>query len=77
MSRQRNPMIVVGYILGSIMIVVGILILTGVLQLQRELDPSLTTIFGIVIILYGFYRIAIVDTKRRREERDERRAAEQ
>ncbi len=74
MSSRRNPMIIVGYILGSMMVIFGIFVLTGLFELRSDLDASLGTIFGIVILLYGLYRIAITDTKRRKEMREERRA---
>ncbi len=74
MSSRRNPMIIVGYILGGIMVIFGIFVLTGLFELRSDLDASLGTIFGIVILLYGLYRIAITDTKRRKEMREERRA---
>lgn len=74
MSTRSNPMIIVGYILGSVMVIFGILVLTGYFELRSDLDPSLGAIFGIVILLYGLYRIAITDTKRRKESREERPA---
>jgi len=62
----------VGFVLGSIMIVVGILILTDVLHLRAGLHPTFGTVFGVVVLLFGAYRIAVTDAKRRRDIRQMR-----
>ncbi|MCE2502853.1 MAG: hypothetical protein J4G05_02165 [Chlorobi bacterium] len=66
---MRNPNVLIGYLLGGSMVLVGILILTGVFKLRATWDPLFETIFGIVVLLFGVYRIVITDTKRRQDER--------
>ncbi len=67
-----RPIYLVGYILGIVMLIMGVLVISGVFDFQRgsmEESPMLRTIFGLVLILYGIYRLAITQTQRRREER--------
>lgn len=62
----------IGYILGSAMVIVGALVLFGFFQFRGSAGDSasmLRTIFGIVLMLYGIYRLAITQMQRRREER--------
>ncbi len=57
------------------MAVLGILVLTGYFQFRGSTDegPSMiNTIFGVVLILYGIYRVAVSDSARRRKEREQR-----
>ncbi|MCB0710709.1 MAG: hypothetical protein KDD67_00115 [Ignavibacteriae bacterium] len=63
---MRNPGIVIGYLLGGALVVAGILILTGLFKLRAAWDPLFATMFGIVTLLFGIYRIVLTDTKRRR-----------
>lgn len=67
-----RPMLIVGYLLGVVMFVVGLLVLLGYFQFRGSQGSSaamVRTIFGIVLLLYGLYRIAVTDTRRRREGR--------
>jgi hypothetical protein len=63
----------IGYLLGAVMIVIGALILFGLVELRYG-DPQsgsmLRTMFGIVLVLYGIYRIAVSETARRRRAHD-------
>lgn len=61
----------VGYVLGSAMVIVGALVLFGFFEFRfgGESSSMLRTIFGIVLLLYGFYRLSITQMQRRREER--------
>jgi hypothetical protein len=62
----------IGYILGSAMIVVGALVLFGFFEFRGSSGASgsmLRTVFGLVLLLYGIYRVAITDMQRRRQER--------
>lgn len=63
---MRDPMLLVGYILGVVMVVVGLLILGGVISSPEVWSPTLKTIFGLIVLLFGIYRIAVTETKRRR-----------
>ena len=63
---MRDPMLVVGYLLGAAMVVTGLLILAGLLRAPEQWDPTLGTIFGVIILLFGIYRLAMTETKRRR-----------
>lgn len=69
---MRNPMIMIGYLLGAAMVIIGLLVTIGQLTLRGEVDPMLGTIFGIVILLFGLYRLAVTDMKRRQQEREGR-----
>ena len=64
---MRNPNLLIGYLLGGVMALAGILILSGFLKSRTTWDPLFGTIFGLVVLLFGIYRIVITDTKRRRE----------
>jgi len=67
-----RPIYLVGYILGTVMLIMGSLVIAGFFDFQRgsmDESPMLRTIFGLVLILYGIYRLAITETQRRREER--------
>lgn len=69
---MRRNLLVVGYLLGTAMLIVGVLVMAGFFQFQRGAlgDSSmLRNVFGLVLILYGIYRIAITESQRRREER--------
>ncbi|MGE3801693.1 MAG: hypothetical protein AB7H80_11795 [Candidatus Kapaibacterium sp.] len=67
---MRNPGIVIGYLLGGALVVAGILILSGLFKLRAAWDPLFATMFGIVTLLFGIYRIVLTDTKRRRPRRE-------
>lgn len=67
-----RPMLLLGFLLGAVMFVVGVLVLLGFFKFRGSDAGSATmvrTIFGIVLLLYGIYRIAITDMQRRREGR--------
>jgi uncharacterized membrane protein YkgB len=63
----------IGYILGVAMLVVGVLVLAGLAMqnLGGEGGEMLRTMFGIVLILYGVYRVALTDMQRRRRRNEE------
>ncbi len=69
---MRNPMIMIGYLLGGAMVIVGLLVTLGRLTLRGDVDPMLGTVFGLVILLFGCYRLAVTDMKRRTEARERR-----
>jgi hypothetical protein len=66
---KLGTMLAIGYILGAVMTVLGALVLLGFFEL-RSADPAsgamLRTMFGIVLMLYGIYRIAVSEMTRRR-----------
>ena len=65
---MRPALLWIGYILGTVMIVVGLLVLLGYFQFQgsaEEGSDMLRTVFGIVLMLYGIYRISITEMQRR------------
>ena len=72
---MRNPMIMIGYLLGGAMVIIGLLVTIGQLTLRGDVDPMLGTVFGIVILLFGCYRLAVTDLKRRTEARQRRDAS--
>lgn len=69
---MRNPMIVIGYLLGGAMLIAGILILLGVLKLRAGENTAFGTIFGLVLTLFGLYRIVVTQTRQRHEARESR-----
>ena len=65
-------MLLIGYILGTVMFFVGLLVLLGFFQFQGSMEDTgstLRVVFGIVLMLYGVYRISITETQRRRARR--------
>ncbi|MBS1912467.1 MAG: hypothetical protein JST22_10815 [Bacteroidetes bacterium] len=67
-----RPAILFGYITGTIMFVVGVLVLMGVFDSRWSLIGSaalIRNVFGVLALLYGIYRIVITDTHRRRDDR--------
>lgn len=64
----------IGYLLGATMLVVGGLLIAGVLG-NSGLFAEQTlarTMFGVILILYGIYRITITVSQRQRDEKVER-----
>lgn len=62
----------IGYILGIVMFILGLLILVGFFEFRGSTGESgemLRTIFGIVLMLYGLYRLSITEMQRRRDQR--------
>ena len=62
---MRNPVLLLGYIFGTAMTVAGVLILTGYLKLQGSNgdDHAFGTIFGLVLLLLGIYRLVMTQGK--------------
>ncbi len=55
------------------MIIVGCLLLAGYFQIRGDADEGavmLRTVFGIVLLLYGIYRIVATQATVRRRERE-------
>ncbi len=65
----------IGYVLGGAMVIAGLLVLSGFFILRWEQGGEggsmLRTVFGIVLLLFGIYRIALTTMQRRRKEREE------
>lgn len=62
-----SPVFLVGYLLGGLMIGLGIAILTGFFEGGGMMaEPIVRTVFGAVLILYGIYRIVMTNQARRR-----------
>jgi len=71
---MRGNLLWVGYILGVAMVVMGILILSGFFQLRGTEAgemPLLQTVFGVVLLLYGLYRLVMTHMQRKRVQREE------
>lgn len=59
----------VGYVLGVVMLLLGGAVLTGYLRLRTfdgEGADLFRIVFGVVLMLYGAYRIVLTDIQRRR-----------
>lgn len=73
-TAMRGNLLWVGYILGVAMLVMGILILSGFFQLRGTEAGQMSlmqTVFGVVLLLYGIYRLVMTDMQRKRAEREE------
>lgn len=53
---------IINYSVKALIIVVGILLLSGALSFNDS-DTALMRVFGIVLILFGLYRIVLFRTK--------------
>lgn len=63
-------MLWIGYILGGMMVIMGALILLGFFEFQADTVPMLRIMFGLVLLLYGIYRITVTEMARRRAGRE-------
>ena len=71
---KNNNVVQIGYILGVLMMVMGALLLGGYFQIRGDADEGavmLRTVFGIVLLLYGIYRIVATQATLRRREREQ------
>ncbi|MBK8910954.1 MAG: hypothetical protein IPM61_06460 [Chlorobi bacterium] len=71
---MRGNLLWVGYILGVAMLVMGILILSGFFQLRGTEAGQMSllqTVFGVVLLLYGIYRLVMTNTQRKRQQQKE------
>ncbi len=62
----------IGYVLGTVMLFIGLLVLTGALTfrgMEGAEGGTLRVVFGIVLMLYGIYRISFTEMQRRRARR--------
>lgn len=67
-----RPAFVLGYFVGVVALVVGVMILTGYLHFRgmEDTDSSMLRIVaGIVALLYGVYRLVATEAQRKREAR--------
>ena len=55
---------IVGYVTAGLIFLVGIVVLTGYL-LPAHIPPNYRTILGVVMLIYGTYRIAMIRMKQR------------
>jgi len=56
---------VINYGVRILIILLGIILLSGVFMPEGS-DPTMMRIFGIVFILFGFYRLALYRANRKR-----------
>ncbi|MCE7934570.1 MAG: hypothetical protein DYG96_08250 [Chlorobi bacterium CHB2] len=71
---MRGNLLWIGYILGVAMLVMGILILSGFFQLRGTEAGQMSllqTVFGVVLLLYGIYRLVMTNTQRKRQQQKE------
>ena len=71
---MRGNLLWVGYILGVAMLVMGILILSGFFQLRGTEAGQMSllqTVCGVVLLLYGIYRLVMTNTQRKRQQQKE------
>lgn len=65
-----RPILLIGYLLGIVMLALGVMVLAGALDFRwGQGDTTLRTVFGVVLALYGVYRLVVTDTQRRKEGR--------
>ena len=67
---MKDPILLIGYVLGSAMGVIGIIVLAGFITLQGDVDPIFNTAFGAMILLFGIYRLVVTEAKRKQKERE-------
>lgn len=73
-TAMRGNLLWIGYILGVAMLVMGILILSGFFQLRGTEAGQMSllqTVFGVVLLLYGIYRLVMTNTQRKRQQQKE------
>ena len=63
---------IINYSVRVIIIIVGILFLSGLI-IPPDFDPTFITVVGIVFILFGLYRLITYHSHLQRYERQERR----
>lgn len=61
---------IINYTIRGLIVIVGLLILFGGIVLP-QVDAKANTVFGIVFILFGLYRIAMYYTAQKRLEREQ------
>ncbi|MBA4312760.1 MAG: hypothetical protein C0417_09035 [Chlorobiaceae bacterium] len=61
---------IVTYVTAGSILIMGIIILTGFL-LPSHIAPSFRIMMGIMMIVYGIYRIVIITIKNRRKDETE------
>ena len=68
-----SPTYLIGYVLGGVMLALGIAILGGAFDGRGGMFASTMprTVFGVVLLLYGIYRILMTNQARRRAMRNE------
>lgn len=69
-----SSMYLIGYVLGGVMLLMGISILGGFFVGNGGVmtDTTVRTVFGVVLILFGLYRIVVTTQARKRAEREQR-----
>lgn len=63
----------IGYLFGATMVVLGVLLLLGVLVPSRSIvggSDLARTIFGIVLVLYGIFRVASTWSRSNQQNRE-------
>lgn len=65
--NMQKLMVYIGYTAGVLFIALGIAVMVTDL-FPTTIDESIKIIFGVVMILYGFYRIAIISFKSRQRD---------
>ncbi len=68
-----SPTYLIGYVLGAVMLVMGVSVLGGFFVGNGGVmtDTTVRTVFGIVLILFGIYRIVITTQARKRGARQQ------
>jgi phosphate transport system substrate-binding protein len=62
-KENMNPMKILNYAMGAVFLALGVAITAGWLTL-RSPDPKLKIMFGVVLILFGLYKIFMASMKR-------------
>jgi hypothetical protein len=66
----QNIIRIVGYVTGGIVFVAGILILSGAI-VPSYVPANFRIVAGVILLLYGLYRPAMIYLKSKRDRRDE------
>ena len=56
---------IINYGIRILIILLGLLFVSGILM-PEDFDPTMMRVFGVVFVLFGFYRLALYRAKKKR-----------
>ena len=56
---------IINYGIRILIILIGLLFVSGILM-PEDSDPKMMRVFGVVFVLFGFYRLALYRAKKKR-----------
>ncbi|MCL5992305.1 MAG: hypothetical protein M1419_09435 [Bacteroidetes bacterium] len=67
---------ILNYGIRALIIIIGILMVTGVVYIPNSGNNSIIVVFGIIFILFGFVRIYMYYSSTKRYQREKRNGSE-